>query len=279
MAEKRFDANYTFKFNSVPFQNLFSPNQLRIDNWNKIVNQLSAQGNNLSQYLVNLNNWLFGTVTISYSTEGSIGFLQDLDNRIKENLSKININTGDITTLKDDVTELNAKLEEKVFESLPNIIFHIKDLSSPTSSEITTIANIVNSITNNFKQDVNLSAYSDILLSNDNSTSDRPDIRVYSLSSYEHKILDPTYYKFTFNLDDNVEYELIVYVDYTVATRTLEFVKKSDLDKIAGYPIDIDTEDKMNACLVATNVGKIYRYVGTTGTYVNGSLYQVVNGG
>lgn len=112
MAEKRFDANYTFRFNSVPFQNLFSPNQLRIDTWNRIINQLSAQGNNLSQYLVNLNNWLFGTTTISYSSEDNTGFLQDLDKRIKENLNKISTNTSAINTINSTLQSHTVRIDD-----------------------------------------------------------------------------------------------------------------------------------------------------------------------
>lgn len=134
MAEKRFDANYTFKFNSVPFQNLFSPNQLRIDNWNKIVNQLSAQGNNLSQYLVSLNNWLFGTTTISYSTEDNTGFLQDLDNRIKENLRKININAGAINNNASAINTINSTLN-----SHANRIEDLEGSTNNNALEITEI--------------------------------------------------------------------------------------------------------------------------------------------
>jgi hypothetical protein len=40
---------------------------------------------------------------------------------------------------------------------------------------------------------------------------------------------------------------------------------------------EISTEQEMNALLIADNVGKVYRFVGVTGTYVNGDLYEVVS--
>lgn len=44
----------------------------------------------------------------------------------------------------------------------------------------------------------------------------------------------------------------------------------------SGLPIEISTEEEMTAVLVESNVGKIYKYTGVTGTYTNGALYQVV---
>lgn len=108
MAEKRFDANYTFKFNSVPFQNLFSPNQLTVNNWNNIVNQLAIQSNNSSRYLKELDTWLFGSGHISYTPENFEGFLQHLVTRITDNLNKINSN---ISSIDDIVNTLNNTLE------------------------------------------------------------------------------------------------------------------------------------------------------------------------
>lgn len=40
---------------------------------------------------------------------------------------------------------------------------------------------------------------------------------------------------------------------------------------------EISTEQEMNALLIADNVGKVYRFVGVTGAYVNGDLYEVVS--
>lgn len=46
-----------------------------------------------------------------------------------------------------------------------------------------------------------------------------------------------------------------------------------------AVPIEISTADEMTAVLMATNVGKVYRFTGTTdATYTNGDLYEVVNG-
>ena len=42
-----------------------------------------------------------------------------------------------------------------------------------------------------------------------------------------------------------------------------------------SIPFDIDNDTDMNAVLVAANVGKCYRFTGTTGTYTNGDLYVV----
>lgn len=228
------------------------------------------------------NSGLFSYALVRKDPRTGLLYIKDFDPSIQAlegNFQGLRSSVNSNSQLIQGLDSRVETLEGQESADLPNIIFHIKDLSAPTENEKITIANIVKSVTNDFKEDVNLSAYSDVLLFNNKGASGQPDIRVYSLSSYEHKILDPTYYKFTFNLDDNVEYELIVYTDYIVETRMLEFVKKEDLDKVSGYPIDIDTEEKMNACLITANVGKIYRYVGTTGTYVNGFLYQVVKGG
>lgn len=44
-----------------------------------------------------------------------------------------------------------------------------------------------------------------------------------------------------------------------------------------GIPIEVATAAEMDALLVDENVGKIYKYVGTTNvTYEYGELYQVV---
>lgn len=38
---------------------------------------------------------------------------------------------------------------------------------------------------------------------------------------------------------------------------------------------EVATEGEMTALLVKDNLGKVYRYTGTTGTYINGDLYEV----
>ena len=44
----------------------------------------------------------------------------------------------------------------------------------------------------------------------------------------------------------------------------------------AGEPIEVSTAAAMDSLLVAANVGKVYRYTGTTDeTYTNGELYIV----
>ena len=46
---------------------------------------------------------------------------------------------------------------------------------------------------------------------------------------------------------------------------------------VAGIE-DISTSDEMTALLVEANVGKVYRFTGTTDeTYTNGDLYEVVS--
>lgn len=48
------------------------------------------------------------------------------------------------------------------------------------------------------------------------------------------------------------------------------------LDNISGRPIEISTSAEMDAVLTADNVGKVYRFVGTTDSdYTNGDLYEV----
>lgn len=46
-----------------------------------------------------------------------------------------------------------------------------------------------------------------------------------------------------------------------------------------SIPIEVSTAAAMTALLVAANVGKVYKFTGTTDTtYTNGDLYEVVNG-
>lgn len=46
-----------------------------------------------------------------------------------------------------------------------------------------------------------------------------------------------------------------------------------------AVPIEVSTAAAMTALLVAANVGKVYKFTGTTdATYTNGDLYEVVNG-
>ena len=45
-----------------------------------------------------------------------------------------------------------------------------------------------------------------------------------------------------------------------------------------SVPIEVSTAAAMTAMLVAANVGKVYKFTGTTdNTYTNGDLYEVVN--
>ena len=44
---------------------------------------------------------------------------------------------------------------------------------------------------------------------------------------------------------------------------------------VRAVPIDINTDAGMANALVASNLGKCFRFTGTTGTYINGDLYVV----
>lgn len=51
-----------------------------------------------------------------------------------------------------------------------------------------------------------------------------------------------------------------------------------DLKTGSNVPVDVATAEEMTALLVSENVGKVYRYTGTTeSTYTNGDLYEVVS--
>ena len=44
---------------------------------------------------------------------------------------------------------------------------------------------------------------------------------------------------------------------------------------VDSTPIEISTDAEMEAVLTSDNVGKVYKFTGTTGTYTNGDLYIV----
>lgn len=51
---------------------------------------------------------------------------------------------------------------------------------------------------------------------------------------------------------------------------------KVDVNVPTGTPIEVTTGEEMEALLVEENIGKIYKYVGTTtDVYTNGELYIV----
>ena len=60
-----FIPDYNFIFNGIALQSKTSPNSLTVAEWNRVVNSLSAQTNNLTQYIVNLHKLLFGNSTTS----------------------------------------------------------------------------------------------------------------------------------------------------------------------------------------------------------------------
>lgn len=46
--------------------------------------------------------------------------------------------------------------------------------------------------------------------------------------------------------------------------------------QLTGSPAEVSTEAEMNAVLTADNVGKVYKYIGTTtDTYENGAYYVI----
>lgn len=44
---------------------------------------------------------------------------------------------------------------------------------------------------------------------------------------------------------------------------------------VDSTPIEISTDAGMEAVLTSSNVGKVYKFTGTSGTYINGDLYVV----
>lgn len=86
-------------------------------------------------------------------------------------------------------------------------------------------------------------------------------------------------------------YNKVVYNNNTLIDLTSDTVTSSSLESgiiahsadgstitgilVKAVPIDIDNDTDMAAVLVASNVGKCYRFTGTTGTYTNGDLYIV----
>ena len=52
-----------------------------------------------------------------------------------------------------------------------------------------------------------------------------------------------------------------------------------EVEEIVGedspLPIEIPTESEMTALLATADIGSVYKYAGTTGTYENGALYVV----
>ena len=55
------------------------------------------------------------------------------------------------------------------------------------------------------------------------------------------------------------------------------YVDSSDATAASAIPIEISTASEMTALFVAANVGKVYKFIGTTDdTYINGDLYEVV---
>lgn len=92
-------------------------------------------------------------------------------------------------------------------------------------------------------------------------------------------------------VDENTNISKVVYGSDTLMDLTLDTVTALSLEigitahsadgsmitgtLVKAVPIDINNDTDMAAVLVASNVGKCYRFIGTTGTYTNGDLYVV----
>ena len=83
----------------------------------------------------------------------------------------------------------------------------------------------------------------------------------------------------TYNTDDIVTYRGNVYrclnenTDSIPANYIGMYWEK--LNIADSTPIEISTDAGMEAVLTSDNVGKVYKFTGTTGTYTNGDLYVV----
>ena len=83
----------------------------------------------------------------------------------------------------------------------------------------------------------------------------------------------------TYNTDDIVTYQGNVYrclnenTDSIPANYIGMYWEK--LNIADSTPIEISTDAGMEAVLTSDNVGKVYKFTGTTGTYTNGDLYVV----
>ena len=98
---------------------------------------------------------------------------------------------------------------------------------------------------------------------------------VVSISSYKGEWTAGT----TYNTDDIVTYQGNVYrclnenTDSIPANYIGMFWEK--LNIADSTPIEISTDAGMEEVLTSDNVGKVYKFTGTTGTYTNGDLYVV----
>lgn len=71
-------------YNNIATQNKTSPNSLTVAEWNRVINVLSRQTNNNTEYLVELNKFLFGEETggyFEYDIQDGQGMIHYLYNR------------------------------------------------------------------------------------------------------------------------------------------------------------------------------------------------------
>lgn len=67
--------------------------------------------------------------------------------------------------------------------------------------------------------------------------------------------------------------------DYVGLGKVIVNVPTSSTSAPTPIPEDVVTAEEMATLLTADNVGKVYRFTGTTDdTYTNGDLYEVVSG-
>ena len=88
-----------------------------------------------------------------------------------------------------------------------------------------------------------------------------------------YKVIQATSNEYTFE-------ELITPVGSTTKTTNGTYDVKEYASVVVNVPsvIEISTADEMTALLVEANVGKVYKFTGTTDSnYTNGDLYEVVS--
>lgn len=119
MNESYLNSNYKFVSNSISPQNLYQANQLRIETWNNVINQLSTQSNNTTRYLQYMHEWLFGTnFTLTYTSTNTTGFLNYLKTfsetlRTEFNIERNRAQTKD-ADLQTQINTLNTNLANEV---------------------------------------------------------------------------------------------------------------------------------------------------------------------
>lgn len=114
--------------------------------------------------------------------------------------------------------------------------------------------------------------------------STQPNASVYSVVDGLNSFTTPLTYAQIYpegQTAETVKYgELVLFLNGDIGRITTVSTDNIGLTKLeatlaTGRPVEIATEADMNAELVSENVGKFYKYTGTTGTYTNGSIYLI----